>query len=120
MLAPTMTKFRVLFRERCILSFFHAMRKKIAEIPHFRCGYFRSCALFGPGGPCFNVTLTRRAKFRVFVAAMCSLLLLVGAGPVLEVVAISDQIGDVALVWRTWRQKDVPWLPVISNARLCL
>ena len=34
--------FRVLFRERGILSFFHAgkMTTYHVKIPHFRCGYF--------------------------------------------------------------------------------
>ena len=36
-------RFRVLFRERGILSFFHAgkMTTYRAKIPRFRCGYFR-------------------------------------------------------------------------------
>ena len=59
-LAPTreLEPFRVLFRERGILSFFHAgkMTTHRAKIPRFCCGYFRPCVpLLGPGGPVFNV-----------------------------------------------------------------
>ena len=51
--------FRVLFRERGILSFFHVgkMTTHRAKIPRFCCGYFRPCVpLLGPGGPVFNVS----------------------------------------------------------------
>ena len=43
--------FRVLFRERGILSFFHAgkMTTHRAKIPRFRCGYFRPCAFVWAG-----------------------------------------------------------------------
>ena len=51
--------FRVLFRERGILSFFHAgkMTTHREKIPRFCCGYFRPCVcvpLFGPGRPVFK------------------------------------------------------------------
>ena len=43
--------FRVLFRERGILSFFHAgkMTTHREKIPRFRCGYFRPCAFVWAG-----------------------------------------------------------------------
>ena len=52
--------YQVLFRERGILSFFHAgkMTTHHGKIPHFCCSYFWPCVcvpLFGPGGPVFKV-----------------------------------------------------------------
>ena len=43
--------FQVLFRERGILSFFHAgkMTTHREKIPRFRCGYFRPCAFVWAG-----------------------------------------------------------------------
>ena len=81
-------RFWVLFRERGILSFFHAgkITTHREKILHFRCGYFRPCVcvpLFGPGGPVFKVRMVISVwtwmmqqvvgKFCVFVAAIAGL-----------------------------------------------